>query len=105
METENIGEVVVKYLDQQKLTLRGFADAISEATGLNLSHVTIINWRNANTIPETDLMISLLIHSRDWRFDFAMDVLRAKRPDIWGDTGELRKAMENLRTQLLPVQD
>lgn len=72
-----IGEIVNKYLQSEKLNLREMAEA------LNVSHPTIINWRDGKTEPDTDLLIQLLVSFEDWRNDFAVEILQVRYPDLF----------------------
>jgi transcriptional regulator with XRE-family HTH domain len=70
-----IQDLVQKYLSEQQLTLREFADAVGVS-----SHATVINWRDGRSEPEPGLLIRLRKFS-DWRGEFAEQVLRIMYPD------------------------
>lgn len=72
----SIQDLVQKYLSEQGLTLREFADAVGVS-----SHATVINWRDGRSEPEPGLLIRLR-KCGDWRAEFAEQVLRIKFPEI-----------------------
>jgi hypothetical protein len=100
-EQIKIKDVTEHYLHVTGLTLRGFADALSEHItpdgGIALSHPTIMNWRDGKTEPGTDLLTLCLMRYRDWRFDWALGCLAAKRPEIWGPSSALGAVVLALR--------
>jgi hypothetical protein len=73
-------------------TMRKFADWLMEGLSKNgdatLTHATIINWKNGKS-PSTDLLQDLLAvyPVSDRRFLFALRMLAAKSPHIWGPDG------------------
>ncbi len=80
------GEIVSSYLIGSKLTLRAFADKLTEGLSNNsLTHATIINWRDGKTEPGTDFLLECAVVYDDWRLDFAADCLQAKHPGIFVD--------------------
>jgi hypothetical protein len=84
--------IVNHYLDEQGLTLRAFADELNEKMGeKNISHVSIANWREGRYEPSTDFLVLLILKYRDWRFDFALECLAAKDPEVWGTEGAIWK--------------
>lgn len=96
-----IRDIVEFYRNEQQLTLREFAAALSEQIiptgGIPLSHPTIINWQSGRTEPPTDLLLLCLVRYRDWRFDWALRCLAIKRPEIWGPDGGLGPLVSALR--------
>ena len=81
-----IGEIVTSYLVRSKLTLRAFADKLTEGLSNNsLTHATIINWRDGKTEPETDFLLECAVVYDDWRRDFAADCLKTKLPGVFVD--------------------
>lgn len=83
-----ISRFVQKYIENSKLTLRGFAEALSEKIENDLSHATIINWRDGKSVPETDLLIDIAAAYTDWRLDFALDLLNEKHPAFRIEVGD-----------------
>ena len=77
--------IVSKYRKQRDLSLRAFAAELSE--GLkpqdHVTYETIRNWENGVTEPNFQLLITLALTVRDWRGDFAFDILAAMKPDIY----------------------
>lgn len=86
-----ISEITQRYLDKTGMTLRKFADELCQGLTLDqdvcVSHVTVINWRTGRTEPGTDFLTLVLMNHRDWRFDFALECLMAKHPEVWGPNG------------------
>lgn len=82
-----VKDIVGEYLEISQLTLRGFSDALVENLHGDLSHATIINWRDGKSEPDTDFLCLVLMRYRDWRFDFALKCLAAKKPEVWGEGG------------------
>jgi hypothetical protein len=64
-----IQTIVKAYLNG--MTLKEFGDAFG------VTHPTVINWRDGNTEPETDLLLRFRNIS-DWRGAFAKECLAAK---------------------------
>jgi hypothetical protein len=90
-------EIVSRYMDQQGMTLRGFAEALSERLpGEEIGHSTVVNWREGKTAPTTDFLVTVLMRYRDWRFDFALECLAEKRPEVWGPQGEIWQAVRDI---------
>jgi hypothetical protein len=73
-------------------SLRKFAEWLMEGLSkdgdITVSHPTIINWKNGKP-PSTDLLIDILAvyPKSDRRFLFALRMLAAKSPHIWGPDG------------------
>lgn len=85
---ESVANVTLKYLDHTELSLRGFADALTaQLRNGTLSHNAVLRWRDGQSEPDTDFLCLCLIRYRDWRFDWALESLAAKRPEIWGPDG------------------
>lgn len=77
--------VVRKYRVQQKLSLRKFAQALTEGLnhGIEISHQTIKNWEDGVTEPDFSYVLNLALTVHDWRGDFAFDLLSAIKPEIY----------------------
>ena len=73
-------------------SLRKFAEWLMEGLSKDgdgtVSHPTIINWKNGKA-PATDFLIDMLAvyPNSDRRFCFALRMLAAKSPHIWGPDG------------------
>lgn len=53
-----------------------------------LSRVTILQWRRGTHEPKLDMLLDLYAYyysQKDWRFYWACDMLKAKRPEIFED--------------------
>lgn len=74
------------------------AAGMSQEGDNTLSHATVINWRKHGKPPSTDFLEDLLsvYPSSDRRFRFALKMLAAKSPHIWGVGG----VVWSLRTRL-----
>jgi len=84
--SNGIGDIVTSYLIGSRLTLRAFADKLSEGLRTNsLTHATIINWRDGKTEPGTDFLLECAVVYDDWRREFAASCLQAKLPGIFVD--------------------
>ena len=95
-------QIVRNYLEATGLTLRGFAEALTEKLmgddDTTLSHQSVMNWRDGKMEPSTDFLTLILLSYRDWRFDFALSCLGVKRPEVWGQDGgiwEIKAKAEN----------
>jgi hypothetical protein len=72
---------------------RQFADylmsGLSKEGDTTLSHATIINWRKHGKAPQTDFLQDMLsvYPANDRRFVFALRMLAAKSPHVWGFDG------------------
>ena len=66
------------------LPLRAFAQALSEVVapfGGKVSHQTIKNWEDGRHLPATFLLTQIAFHAgRDWRGEFAQDLLSILQP-------------------------
>jgi hypothetical protein len=88
---------------QGQPSLRKFAEWLMEGLSKDgdgtLSHPTIINWKNGKP-PTTDFLEDLLAvyPVGDRRFLFALKMLAAKSPHVWGTDG----VVWSLRNDLLP---
>jgi transcriptional regulator with XRE-family HTH domain len=73
------------YRKQRGLSLRRFADALGGDSNLEteISHQSIKNWEDGVHEPDFSFLVTLALTSRDWRGDFAFDVLSAMKPHIY----------------------
>ena len=77
---------------QGKPSLRKFTDWLTEGMtkeGENtISHVTVNNWQKGQ-LPSTDILEDILAvyPNSDRRFLFALRMLAAKSPHVWGPDG------------------
>ena len=89
MDTENtFQEVVKEYRRQQGLSVRGFAEKITERlVNVSLSGETISKWENdPNRAPDLYLFFNCFTTYTDWRMYFAVDALKAIMPHVF-DSG------------------
>lgn len=110
MDTLSIHEIVQNYLNETRLTLRGFAEAlmekiVSDEEIITLSHAAVSAWAQGQSEPKTDLLTLILMRYKDWRFDFALACLAAKRPDVWGVGGGIWEVAHLLRLQNVALTD
>jgi hypothetical protein len=91
--SDEIKRIMEEELEAQgQPTLRKFAEWLMEGLSKTgdgkISHPTIINWKNGNA-PATDFLIDLLAvyPVGDRRYCFALRMLAAKSPHIWGPDG------------------
>lgn len=91
--SKEIKNIVDEELEAQGTpSLRKFAEWLMESMAKDgdgkISHATIINWKNGKP-PATDFLEDMLAvyPASDRRFHFAMRMLAAKSPHIWGDDG------------------
>lgn len=97
MSTNHISEITKKYLDKTGLSQRKFAARLVEGFYYELSHSAVNYWRSGHSIPQTDLLCYVLVSYKDWRFDFALESLGAKFPEVWGlDNGGIWKVARSL---------
>lgn len=82
--TEQVSDIVIRYLESTGLTLRQFANNLAhQLRDETLSHSAVLRWRDGVSEPDTDFLCLCLMAYRDWRFDFALECLAAKRPEVW----------------------
>lgn len=85
---DDLRGILRKSIDRSNLTQREFADALNERlNGDKVTHTTVNYWLKGKTIPSTDFLTLVLIRYHDWRFDLALALLAAKKPEVWGEGG------------------
>ena len=101
--SDDITTVLENELEEQgNPSLRKFAEWLTESMsneGDTLSHATLINWKNGKA-PNTDFLQDMLsvYPASDRRFRFALRMLAAKSPHVWGFGGvvwQLRELAKN----------
>jgi hypothetical protein len=96
----SISDITKNYLDKTGMTLRRFADELCSGLSydgdINVSHVTVINWRDGKTEPGTDFLTLVLLRNHDWKADFALECLAAKRPEVWGPDGGIWQIVKRI---------
>lgn len=85
--------IVQSYRRERKLSLRAFADAISEKLPDRVSYQTIANWEAGEIVPAYSTFLPVLIHYGDWRRDFAADCLAALQPGYYEPMGPIGRAI------------
>jgi len=88
---------------QGQPSLRKFTDWLMEGLSkfgdTSISHTTVMNWQNGR-LPSTDILEDILAvyPVYDRRFLFALRMLTAKSPHVWGPDG----VVWSLKSDLLP---
>ena len=88
-----IKEIAQKEMEDLQKNDRQFAEFLMEGLSKEgdntLSHATVINWRKHGKPPSTDFLEDMLsVYSvGDRRFRFALRMLAAKSPHVWGFGG------------------
>lgn len=91
--SREIKEIANLEMQDLKMNDRQFAEYLAEGMSHEgdsvLSHSTVINWRKHGKPPATDFLIDMLAvyPNSDRRFCFALRMLAAKSPHIWGPGG------------------
>lgn len=102
--SQQIKTIMEEELEAQgQPSVRKFADwlmtGMTKEGDSTISHTTIVNWQNGKP-PATDFLEDLLAvyPVSDRRFLFALRMLAAKSPHVWGDDG----VVWTLKERLLP---
>lgn len=83
-EQIKISEVVETYLNSGKMTQEQLAAALTESlVNTSISRVTVTNWKNGISSPNTDFLLVCMVAYTDWRRSFAIDCLKAKLPEVF----------------------
>lgn len=83
-----------EYRKQRKFSLRAFAEALGNGSQ-EISHQTIKNWEDGTNEPDFSFVMTLVMKTRDWRMDFALDLLAAMKPEIYEPMTSIgRRAIE-----------
>ncbi len=102
--SETIKELIQQEMVALQMNDRQFAEYLMQGMsheGDTLSHATVINWRVHGKFPNTDFLQDMLsvYPKNDRRFIFALKMLAAKSPHVWGFEGivwRLNKTMDSL---------
>lgn len=79
-----ISDVMEAYMDKVGLNQEDFASALtSSLVNINISRVSVTNWCNSISAPNTDFLLVCLAAYTDWRRNWAWDCLRAKLPEVF----------------------
>ena len=77
---------------RKKMTFRSFAGELSgvlEKYGKSISYQSIKNWEDMRYLPDEFMLLEIRRGSKDWRFDFAGDLLAALRPDEYAPVSDI----------------
>lgn len=90
--SDEVKEIVQREIEAQgNPSLRKFASWLNEGLSKDgdvLSHASVINWLNGRS-PQTEFLEDMLTvySAKDRRFIFALRLLAAKSPHVWGFEG------------------
>lgn len=104
-ETKNIVEQEMTDLNKDDRAFREYLqESLSPDSETYIrSHGTIINWRKHGKLPPTDFLEDVLsvYDPSDRRFRFALRMLAAKSPHVWGFDGVVwrLKALKIFKTE------
>jgi transcriptional regulator with XRE-family HTH domain len=77
-------KIVQKYRASQNLSLRGFAEALTEhMPGEKVTHSSVFNWEKGIHTPDYYFLVYLTLKTGDWRYDFAVDCLSVLNPKFY----------------------
>ncbi len=98
-----IGRVTRQYRTERELSMQAFANAIGQVLKDGLTRQCVWNWEHAISTPEYWLLVELVLKTRDWRMDFAGDVLAILNPKSYEPVSAAgRKAVSSLEARTLP---
>ncbi|MBT3390356.1 MAG: helix-turn-helix transcriptional regulator [Chloroflexi bacterium] len=82
---KNISTITTKYREEQELTQEQFGEVLFEhVPGMSAkSRQNISAWEKGNQQPLYQDVVLVLLYHRDWRFDWAHEVLAVLKPHIW----------------------
>jgi len=87
MEELTIPEVMEAFKKSYGLTHQQIADELtSSLTNIDISRVSVTNWFNGKSSPDTDFLLVCAVAYEDWRRSWAMACLKAKLPEVF-DSG------------------
>ena len=73
-----VATIVKQYRKGQGLSLRDFAQQLPYEG--SISHGSVHNWEQGTHNPDYSFLMGLILHTGDWRLDFALDCLSVMRP-------------------------
>jgi len=86
-EEPKIEDVMKAYMDNYNLTQENFAAQITASlVNTNISRVSVTNWCNGKSSPNTDFLLVCAVAYEDWRRSWAMQCLKVKLPEVF-DSG------------------
>ncbi len=90
-----IPTITRRYRRQQKLTLEGFGQKLSEElTGYSFSRQNIYHWESGRQRPEKSFLLLVAMRYGDWRRFWALDCLAEIQPEIFAPTDMLESHQE-----------
>lgn len=95
--TNAISIVVSEYRKQRELSLRAFADEISNGLPQDgVTYQSVSNWENGVHSPSFQLLVLMAMRFTDWRHDFAADCLAVINPEYYEPATIIgRRALED----------
>lgn len=78
---QSISLIVIRHRGEK--SLREFAADLSSGMPESISHQTIKNWEDGVTKPEYYEILAIALHNDDWRRDFALQILRVLKPELY----------------------
>ena len=81
-----IPSIVRKYREQQHLTYRSMAEAISERLPRPLTYQTVYAWETGKYRPRYYMIQALAIYYQDWRAEMAREIMAVMTPELYGAT-------------------
>ena len=95
-DAAKIPKIVNKYRGDK--SLRDFAsDLTKDLPGESITHQSIKYWIDGTFYPNRYFLVRLILKCRDWRMDFASEILAALYPDIYGETIEKLPVLERMK--------
>ena len=89
-----LSEVVSGTRLEQRMSMREFAEALTECVKVPVSHASVNEWEKGRYEPATDFLLQVLVAYSDWRREFARGALVAKLPEVFIDQmDELEQAL------------
>lgn len=91
--SHEIKTITQSEMEALRMNDRQFAEHITQGLSkegdMTISHATVINWRKHGKAPSTDFLQDMLsvYPASDRRFLFALRMLAAKAPHVWGVGG------------------
>lgn len=84
-EELKVKDVMQAFKARQTLTHQQFADAVTDSLkNTEISRVSVTNWCNGKSSPDTDFLLICAVAYVDWRRSWAMECLKAKLPEVFG---------------------
>jgi len=78
------GSVSKKYREKENLSQAKFANTLGEKMdNFSLSSQAVSLWENEETQPSLDFLFRVYLLYNDWRKDWAIDAIIAKRPNLF----------------------